>query len=114
MKYDKVLKLLESNELTSQQAFDKLYFKEPRRRRATFVKMKIRVPEEGKGVNRLLKVIFAIPFPLVIARIGLRFGKRFIKDDDVDINEILNILKYSKGTKVSVDSKDAVVEIKFI
>lgn len=115
MNYEKVLKQLETNELTTQEAFNKLYLKKPGiRRRATFVKMSLRVPEEGKGINRLFKVLFLIPFPLIFARIGLRISKRFIKDDDINIDEIINIIKYSKGTKVSVDTKDAQIDIKII
>ena len=76
--------------------------------------MKIHVPEEGKGVNTFLKILFAIPFPMIFARIGLRFGQRFIKDDDIDISEISKMLKYSKNSIINVDSKDAQIEIKVI
>ena len=76
--------------------------------------MKITIPEEGKGINTFLKILFAIPFPMIFARIGLRIGGRFIKDEDFDISEVSKMLKYSKNTIINVDSKDAQIEIKVI
>ena len=116
MKYDLVLKKLENDEISPEEALAELYPVQKVRtgKKAYFVKMKIVVPEEGKGVNRLLRVLFAIPFPMILARIGLRIGGRFIKDDDIDISEISKMLKYSKNTIINVDSKDAQIEIKVI
>jgi hypothetical protein len=116
MKYDLVLKKLENNEISSEEALAELYPVKKQRmgKKAYFVKMKITVPEEGKGVNRLLKFLFLVPFPMIFARIGLRIGGRFIKDDDIDISEISKMLKYSKNTVINVDSKDAQIEIKVI
>ncbi len=119
MKYDKVLSKLENQELTPELAYKELY-KEKRQKpgkRATFVKLNIKVPEEGKGINTFLRILFALPIPLVFARWGLRLGKRFgnlEEQEDFDIDEILYMLKYSKGTKISVDAKDAQVNIKII
>ncbi len=116
MKYDLVLKKLENNEISSEEALAELYpvKKERIGKKAYFVKMKINVPEEGKGINTFLKILFAIPFPMIFARIGLRIGGRFIKDDDFDVSEISKMLKYSKNTIINVDSKDAQIEIKVI
>ena len=85
-------------------------------KRAFFVKMKVTVPEEGKGVNTFLKILFLIPFPIIFARIGLRFANRFAKLDDQDINidDISHLLKYSKNTRIDVDTNDAKVNIKII
>lgn len=116
MKYDLVLKKLENNEITPEEALKELYpVKKVRMgKKAYFVKMKIVVPEEGKGVNTFLKILFAIPFPILFARIGLRIGRKFIKDDNIDLAEISKILKYSKNTIINVDSEDAQIEIKVI
>ena len=116
MKYDLVLNKLENNEITSEEALKELYPIKKQRlgKKAYFVKMKIVVPDEGKGVNTFLRVLFAIPLPIIFARIGLRLGGRFIKDDDIDISEISKMLKYSKNTTVNIDSKDAQIEIKVI
>ena len=73
-KYDEVLAKIENGELTSQEGFEQLY-PEPKVRlgkRAHFIKLKIHVPEEGKGVNTFLRILFALPIPLVFARFGLR------------------------------------------
>ena len=116
MKYDLVLKKLENNEITSEEALEQLYPVKKQRmgKKAYFVKMKVVIPDEGKGLNRLLKVLFAIPFPMMFARMGLRIGGRFIKSDDIDISEITKMLKYSKNSVINVDSKDAQIEIKVI
>ena len=117
MKYDKVLKKLENNEISSTEALTELYpvKKQKIGKRATLIKMKIHVPEEGKGVNTFLKILFLLPFPMIFARLGLRIGGRFIKDvEGLDIAEIVKLLKYSKNTVVNVDSKDAQIQIKII
>ena len=116
MKYDLVLNKLENNEISPEEALKELYPGKKVRmgKRAYFVKMNISVPEEGKGVNTFLKILFALPIPIMFARLGLSFGKRFIKDDDIDLTEISKMLKYSKNTRISVDSKDAQIEIKVI
>ncbi len=116
MKNDLVLKKLENNEITSEEALKELYpvKKQKLGKKAYFIKMSIVVPDEGKGVNTFLRVLFAIPLPMIFARMGLRFGGRFIKDDDFDIKEIASMLKYSRGTMVNIDSKDAQVKIKVI
>lgn len=120
MKNDKVLKQIENGELTSQEALNILYPEKPAKKvkpgkRATFIKLKIKVPEEGKGVNTFLRILFALPIPMIFARLGLRIGQRFAKGnmpDEIDLNEISRMLKYSRNTRVSVDSKDAQVDIR--
>lgn len=117
MKYDVILNKLENDEITPEEALKKLYPQKKQKpgKKAYFVKMKIHVPEEGKGVNTFLKILFAIPFPIFLAKIGLRIGARFIKDnDDLDIKEISKMLKYSKDTRIHIDSEDAQIEIKVI
>lgn len=116
MKYNEVLKKLENNEISPEDALLKLYpvKKQKTSKRAFFVKMNISIPEEGKGINTFLKILFAIPFPIFIATMGLRFGGRFIKDDDLDVSAIINMLKYSKHSVINVDSTDAKIQIKVI
>lgn len=117
MNYEMVLNQLEKNELTIEEAYNKIY--KPKKtklgKRAFFVKMKIHVPEEGRGINTFLRILFAIPIPIVLARIGLSIGNRFAKlDDDMDLKEISKILKYSKNTIINVDTEEAQIEIKVI
>ena len=116
MKYKSILKKLENNELTPEEALKELYpvKKEKLGKKAYFIKMNINVPEEGKGVNTFLRILFAIPFPMIFARMGLRLGGRFIKDDNFDVSEVTKLLKYSKNTVVDIDAKDAQIQIKVI
>lgn len=118
----KVLQQIQNGELTSQEALNILY--PPKKvkktkpgKRATFIKLNIHVPDEGKGVNTFLKILFALPIPMIFARMGLRLATRFTKDEDmedVDLKEISRMLKYSKNTRVQVESKDAQVDIRII
>ena len=118
MNYLEVLNKLESNDITPTLAYKKLYKeKKPKiGKRAFFIKMRIQVPDEGKKLNTFLKILFAIPFPMMFARMGLRIGSRFAKIDDIDIDikEISRMLKYSKNTSISVDTDDAQVDIRII
>ena len=117
MDYQTVLNKVENNELTPELAYRELY-PEPKKKygkRAFFIKLKIRVPEEGKGVNTFLRVLFAIPIPMIFARIGLRIAARYADvGDDVNFAEISKLLKYSKHTRINVDSNDAKVDIKIM
>lgn len=117
MKNQKVLSQIESGELTSQEALNILYpdnqqLPSKPGKRATFIKINITIPEEGKGLNTFLKLLFAIPIPIGFARMGLRLANRFVKDDDIDIKEISKMLKYAKNTKIQIESKDALINIK--
>jgi len=119
MNYQKVLSQIESGELTSQEAFNTLYPVKKEKtskpgKRATFIKLKVTVPEEGKGVNTFLRILFALPIPMIFARMGLRIATRFVKDEDVDMKEISKMLKYAKNTRIQIDSTDAQVDIRVI
>ncbi len=116
MKYDLILKKLEKDEITPEEALIQLYPVKKQRmgKKAYFVKLKIVIPEEGKGINTFLRILFAIPIPMIIATMGLRIGGRFIKDDDIDLSEIVKMLKYSKNSVINVDAQDAKIEIKVI
>ena len=102
-----VLYQLKDNTISTKEAYKELYVpkKEPMMRRAHFVKLRIRVPEE-KGVNRFLRLLFLLPIPLMFVRIALRF----VRDKDEDSlpltkQEIFNLISY-KGIVVSVKSKN--------
>lgn len=118
MNYETVLQKLENNEITPELAYKKIYNKKRPKpgRRATFIKLRINVTDEGKGLNTFLRILFAIPIPMIFARLGLRFANRFAKFEDqgLDVNEISRLLKYSKGTTVQVDAEDAKIDIKIL
>ena len=121
MKNKNILKDIEDGKITAQEGLDKLYPKKKVKygKRASFIKLKVQVPEEGKGVNTFLRILFALPIPMIFARLGLRLGKRFtpkeVQDlDQVDFDQISQALKYSKGTMINVESDDANVDIRII
>lgn len=119
MNYDKVLTKLENQDLTPELAYKELYNKKRQKpgKRASFVKLNITVPNEGKGLNTFLRILFALPIPLIFASWGLKIGRKYGKldeNDNMDFEELLYLLKYSKGTSIQVDAKDAKVDIKII
>lgn len=119
MNYQKTLSKLESQEITPELAYKELYNKkEPKPgKRATFIKLRITIPNEGKGLNTFLRILFALPIPLIFARWGLKVAGRFTtfdEENEVDLKQLLNLIKYSKGTKIKVEAKDALIDIKVI
>lgn len=118
MNYDTVLEKLKNNEITPELAYRDLYPEKKSKpgKRAFFIKMRINVPSEGKGLNTFLRILFMIPFPMIFARLGLRLGNRFAKLDTegIDINEISRLLKYSKHTRIEIESEEAQIDIKIM
>lgn len=118
MNYETVLNQLEKSDLSIEDAYRKLY--KPKKiktgKRAFFVKMNITIPDEGKGLNTFLRILFALPIPLVFARIGISIANRYtnLDDNEIDLKQISRLLKYSRGTKIDVDSEDAKVSIRLI
>ena len=111
-----VLEKIEKNELTAFEALDQLYPVKKTRpgKRAYFIKMSVRIPEEGKKINTFLRILFAIPIPIMFARMGLRFAKRYVDEEEINWKEISKLIKYSKNTTVSVESEDAIIDIKIM
>lgn len=120
MSYNPILKQLESGSIDAEKAYEKLFVPTIKQggKRAFFVKMRIQVPEEGKGVNTFLKILFMIPIPLIFAQFALRiFGNKInegLSDVDFDVKDILELIKYSRHTKIQVESDDARIDIKII
>ena len=119
MNYETVLNQLQNDEISIEDAYGKMYPVEKSvkpGKRAFFVKMNIKIPNESQKLNTFLRILFMIPIPIVFARIGLSFANRFVKDelDEIDMKEISRLLKYSRNTKVSIDTDDAKIEIKVI
>lgn len=113
-----ILKKLENNEITAEEALKTLYpvKHEKPGRRASIVKMSFKVPEEGKALNTFFKILFAIPIPIIFARLGLRLAgrlaNRFTKIQNFDFKEISKLLKYSKDTRILVESDEILIDIK--
>lgn len=106
-----VLLDLQNDRIDPKTAYKKLYKREkikrvPLFKRAHFVKLKIIIPEE-KGVNTFLRVLFFLPFPILLLRIILSFIKTDKWDeDDIPLTkrEIMNLISH-RGIKVKVNAK---------
>lgn len=117
MNYEKVLNKLQNGELSLEEAYTQIYKPKKQKvgKRAFFIKMRVYVPDEGKAVNTFLRILFALPLPIIFARIGLAIGNKFAKiDEDFDLKKLSKLLKYSKNSVINVDSDDARVDIKII
>lgn len=101
-----VLQNLQSNTITAKEAYKELYVPKKRTflKRAHFVRLKIHVPDDV-AANRFLRLIFLLPVPLVLVKIGLRFVKDS-GDDSLPLSksEIFELISY-KGIKVDIQSK---------
>lgn len=102
--YD-VLKQVENDDISLQQAYKKIYGNQalPLRftSRSHFVKISIKIPNEPR-ITKFLGVLFFMPFPLFIVRFILHFVKdrlhgQFSKEE---LREIMN----SKGIKININA----------
>ena len=111
-----ILRKIEDNEITAYDAYNKLYPVEKNKigKRAFFVKINIKIPNEGKSLNAFLRILFAIPIPIIFVKIILRLYGRYSNGNDMDLKQFAKILKYSKNTKISVESSEALVDIKIM
>lgn len=105
-KYDleMILRKVENKTLSPQRAYREIYYPKQRltfTNRAHFVKLKIHMGQE-KGVNIFLKLLFMIPFPIIIVKMILRFLKRNITNDitNKDLSDLLD----AKGSNISINA----------
>ncbi len=101
-----ILNKVKYGEMTAKEAYKALYTypKVRKPRRAGFIKMRIRVPDE-KGVNRLLAVLFFFPIPLFVVRWGLRFVKNeHLEKGGIEKKDIMELIRY-RGISVEVNAK---------
>jgi hypothetical protein len=84
-------------------------------KRAFFVKMRITLPNESKRLNAFLRVLFALPLPIGLLRFALRFApidKTLEKEASGFTKADLSaMLKYARGTKVKIETDDAIIRI---
>jgi hypothetical protein len=116
MKRNEVLDQLENNEISTKKAY-RLLVKEPKpvkMRRASFIKVRISIPEE-KGVNTLLKFLLALPFPIFVFKLFIKRRKTFkIQQLELSGEELIDLISY-RGILVQVKSQDGVkIHIKTI
>ncbi len=100
---NEILLGLRDQSITPKAAYKELYPKQKIQalRRAHFVKIRIRVPED-KTANRLMRILFLLPAPLFF----VKFFLRFMKDEQTDSipltkQEIYQLISY-RGIKIEV------------
>lgn len=103
---NEILLGLRDNSITPAEAYQELYPKQKdfKMRRAHFVKLRIRIPED-KAVTRLLRVLFLLPVPLILVKILLKFVKAEETESlPLTKQEIYRLISY-RGIKVEIKSK---------
>lgn len=108
--YSTTLARLKANEISPEKAYKELFKREgkirvPFFKRAHFIKLRIRIPEQ-RGVNTFLAVLFFIPMPILFLRIIMGFIKldRFSDDIPLTKRELINLIAY-KGVRIKVNAK---------
>ena len=105
-----VLNQLEQKQIHPKKAYKLLYkkVKERRPKRAHFVKMSVRIPDE-KGVNALLRVLLFLPIPLWIVKLILRKRANQKLSDEIPITfkEMMDLMMI-RGSRVDVNTHDHV------
>jgi hypothetical protein len=108
MTKNEVLNQLNQKKMSKRQAYKLLYGKQKvvRPRRASFVKLSIRIPEE-KWVSVFLSVLFFLPIPIFIFKLFIRGDRRLEISESVDISaaELIRLISI-KGAHVSVKTHD--------
>jgi hypothetical protein len=107
-----LLKQVEANTLKPKEAYQKIYQeKRPvhRYRRAHCVKMRIIIPDE-KGVTLFLRVLFALPIPILLIRPFLKMAVKKGSQGlgDIDMDDISKLIS-TKGVSINVRSNDGVI-----
>lgn len=85
-------------------------------KRAFFIKMRITLPNESKKLNAFLRLLFALPLPIGLLRFALRFAPvdKHLENNQIEgftKEDISALLKYSRGTKIKIESDDAIIRI---
>jgi len=103
---NEVLAQLSNKEISKKEAYKLLYgeTKQRKPRRAHFLKVKIRVPEEGPA-NIFLGLILFFPIPMFLVRMVLR---RFVKDEvteqfQMSKAELIRLVSI-RGVKIKVNT----------
>lgn len=103
---NQILLKLTSGQLSKKQAYRSLYPKQKlsKRKRAHFVKIRIKIPDEV-GVSRFLALLFLFPVPLFFAKMILRRVKNTESYDmPFTVNEFAEMISV-RGIKIDVQTK---------
>lgn len=107
MKKYEVLTKLSNHEIKTKEAYNLLYkeITERKPRKASFVKMKIIIPDEKK-VTLFLAILFALPIPIFILKLVMsRKMKEEISDQfPITYKDAFDLIAV-KGVKLKVNTK---------
>lgn len=99
---------VQNNQISPRAAYSTLFKKKREAvsftKKAHFLKLSI-ITNEGKGVNRFLKVLFFLPIPLIILKIILSFIKMERIADDIQLTrkEVIELISH-KGIRIKVNT----------
>lgn len=101
------LNQLQAGKISKADAYTQWQLNEQSIKKARFVKLRIYLRDQ-KAVSVAINTLFMMPFPLALAKPFLR------KIKDPQVREIVSYIQYAKGTRIDVQSKDAIIRIAII
>ncbi len=112
-------------------------------KKARFIRIRMKLPNESKRVNLLMRTIFAMPIPIGMVRFFLNIAGKHaphavqkttkhldhideakrdeVKEkiasssqqlDTIDFQEIGRYLRFARGTRIDIESEDAIIAIR--
>lgn len=100
-----VLDQLANHQITPKKAYKKLFLNQPTiKPKVRFMKLRIQIKEQMM-LSMFLNVLFFLPFPIFL----LKIGKRFVPKEYLFAFDALD---YAKGTIVDIESSEANIYIK--
>jgi hypothetical protein len=108
MTKNEVLNQLKEKTISTRQAYKLLYSKPKERkpRRASFVKLSVRIPDE-RWISFFLAILFFLPIPIFIFKIFIKGNRKLEISDQVEISaeELIRLIAI-RGASVSVRTHD--------
>jgi hypothetical protein len=109
---NQILKKVEDKQLKPKQAYQEIYPKNNqrvlKRKKAHFVKLAIKIPD-SKGVTAFLKILFALPIPILFAQPFIKKGINKVLDqlEGFTYEDLIYMIK-TRGVSINVKTSDGV------
>mgnify|MGYP000338268745 CR=1 FL=1 len=98
---------LHSGKITQAEAYTRWHTQQHALKKARFVKLRIFLKDQ-KAISMGLNTLFALPLPIALAKPFIRRIK------DPQIRAMADLIQYAKGTRIDVQSKEAMIRIAII
>ncbi len=87
-------------------------------KRAHFIKISVRLPNESRRINWFMRCLFVFPVPVSLVNLFVRIaGKKMqhkLEDTGLDVKDLRTIIRYARGTRVRIEAEDARITVKIV